>query len=770
MNIQVACTQLTMMKARCLSALSILLMLFAAVSCNTTKFVPEGSYLLDNVSIRSDSREVPKDELSDYLRQTPNGSVFGLFRMQLGIYNLAGRDSSKWYNRTLMRMGQAPVIYDPTLTSISRQQLQLALQNKGFLRARVETHTDNPASKKAVVHYLIRANKPYRIRNYTSSLSDSLLASIATDTVRSLIKSGARFDTDLLERERERIAKRFRQMGYYNFQKDFIAFEADSSLNSSRIDLKIDLHDELKESPQHIRELVFRPYRFRNVYYKINREFDLGYSNARDSLKTDTLRHDGYHLAAAEENFLRLKTLIRNTHIVPGTSYSDAALERSYSSLNALPPVKYVNINFERVKDSLLDCHIHMVPAKSIAFSTEAEVTYTEGYWGLGSGISTQHRNLFDGAEMLTLQARMAVEKQETLWAKELGGQMGLLFPNFLIPFLPEAIKRRVRAKTELSFSLSYQLRPQEYTMNNVGAGIKYLWNFREFKHSLELLDVSRVYFPHISDNFRDLYLNSGIYNRYNYDNHLIMRVGYSGAKSNYNPARPLRNYSTFQFGVETAGNILYSLASLMKWQRDDHGAYKIFNVRFAQYIKADFNLTYHQIFDKNNRFVYRAGIGLASPYGNAEVIPYERRFFSGGANSVRGWSESALGPGVYRKRSPRGRRDYNQTGDIKLDLNMEYRAKLFWLLEGAFFIDAGNIWTIRNYSEQPGGLFAFNTFMEQIAFAYGFGLRADFSFFILRVDLGAKLYDPNLERSQRFRISPNGGDFALHFAIGYPF
>ena len=229
MNIQVACTQLTMMKARCLSALSILLMLFAAVSCNTTKFVPEGSYLLDNVSIRSDSREVPKDELSDYLRQTPNGSVFGLFHMQLGIYNLAGRDSSKWYNRTLMRMGQAPVIYDPTLTSISRQQLQLALQNKGFLRARVETHTDNPASKKAVVHYLIRANKPYRIRNYSSSLSDSLLASIATDTVRSLIKSGARFDTDLLERERERIAKRFRQMGYYNFQKDFIAFEADSN-------------------------------------------------------------------------------------------------------------------------------------------------------------------------------------------------------------------------------------------------------------------------------------------------------------------------------------------------------------------------------------------------------------------------------------------------------------------------------------------------------------------------------------------------------------
>ncbi len=642
------------------------------------------------------------------------------------------------------------------------------MQNKGYLHAEVESKVDT-IKKKATVVYTITANDPYRIQKYESNMPHSALQRIADDTLRSNIRSNMLFDVDALEQERVRIASRFRQFGYYNFSKEFLTYEADSSLMSNKVDLKIGLHDDLKEASSDIKDLIFKRYSIQNVYFKVNPEYDLGFDTESASA-SDTLNYGGYKMLAAEENFLRLKTLIRNTQIVPNSQYSDFSVERTYSSLNSLPPVKYVNINFKEAGDSLLNCYIHLVPSKVVAFSTETEVTYTEGYWGLGASINTQHRNLFKGAEMLSLQGRMAIEKQETLWAQEWGGQASLLFPNFLIPFVPDHMKRRIRAKTEFTGSINYQLRPQEYTLMNIGGGLKYLWNFREFRHTLELLDLSYVYFPNITDYFKVTYLESGIYNKYNYENHLIMRIGYSAARSNYNPSRPLRNYSTLRFSLETAGNTLYGLASLLKWNKDEDGAYKISDIRFAQYAKGEITLTHHQIFDQNNRFVYRAGLGVGLPYGNADVIPYERRFFSGGANSVRGWSESTLGPGIYQKQTVRGRRDYNQTGDVKLDLNMEYRSKLFWLLEGALFFDAGNIWTIRDYEEQPGGKFKFDSFMGQIAFAYGLGLRADFSFFILRVDAGVKLYDPNLSRQERWRVKPNSNDFAIHFAIGYPF
>ena len=199
-------------------------------------------------------------------------------------------------------------------------------------------------------------------------------------------------------------------------------------------------------------------------------------------------------------------------------------------------------------------------------------------------------------------------------------------------------------------------------------------------------------------------------------------------------------------------------------------GNYELFKVRYSQYLRAEYNSTHYQIFDKNNRFVYHIGAGVGVPYGNANIMPYERRFYSGGANSVRGWRESMLGPGVYQRNNERIR-DYNQVGDIKLDLNMEYRTKMFWVLEGALFLDAGNIWTIKEYEEQGGGAFRFDSFMNQIAIAYGAGVRFDFSFFIARVDLGVKLFDPTKTRLEQWRLQPSlKNDVAVHIAIGYPF
>lgn len=339
-----------------------------------------------------------------------------------------------------------------------------------------------------------------------------------------------------------------------------------------------------------------------------------------------------------------------------------------------------------------------------------------------------------------------------------------------MLPFGSFDFKRNIHANTEFTSAFTYQFRPGEFTTTNVGAGINYTWNRKRFQHMLQLFDLSYVQF-HINQVFADSFLNPAkpIFNPYNYQDHFIMRIGYTGSFTTFHANRPMQNYSLARYSIETAGNFLYGLSHALGNTPDSTGAYQLFKIRYAQYVKGELNFTHHQIFDKDNRFVYHFDVGIGVPYGNGEVIPFEKRFYSGGANSVRGWSESTLGPGVYHRITTLPR-DFNQVGDIKLDMNMEYRTKMFWLLEGAFFLDAGNIWTIKKYETQPLGEFKFDTFMSQIAFAYGFGLRFDFSFFIARLDMGMKLFNPVLSRREQWRINPGWDDMAIHFAIGYPF
>jgi len=620
------------------------------------------------------------------------------------------------------------------------------------------------------VVYSIQGETPYRLGAYKTNISNHILNDIANDTAKSLIRPNMLFDIDVLNAERDRIASRFRQQGYYNFNKDFLNYSADSTLNQHRVDVTLGLRDYINQPGDSINKIIFKQFTIRKVIFFTSSDIN-GTLNVASLEKMDTVHFRDFILVTPQKQVLKLDALVQNTFINPKSLYSDEAVERTYSALNSLGPVKYVNITFKEAENNTLDCYVIIIPAKTISLTSELEATYTAGYWGAAANVNVSNRNIFHGAETLSLITKGAFEWQDGVWAQEFGEQIGLKFPRALLPFGSFDFKKSIHANTEFTSNFDYQVRPGEFTTTSVGAGINYSWKRKQYEHFFQLFDLSFVQFPYINPLFRDSFLNpvKPIFTPYNYEDHFITRIGYAGTHTSFNANRPMQDYSVEHYSIETSGNMLNILSHLLGDKRDSTGAYEIFKIRFAQYVKGEFNITHHEILDKDNRFVYHFDFGIGVPYGNGDVIPFEKRFFAGGANDIRGWSESTLGPGVYNRITTLPR-DFNQVGDIKLNMNMEYRTKMFWLMEGALFLDAGNIWTIKNYPTQPGGVFQFDSFMNQIAIAYGMGLRFDFSFFIFRLDLGFKLFNPVLERREQWRINPGWDDLALHFAIGYPF
>lgn len=750
---------------------SIICMFFILIlaGCKSTKYVPEGEYLLNKVAIKSDVPDVKKEELQSYLRQTPNASVLGFWKLQLGVYNLSGKDTTKWINRMLRKIGDAPEIYNPEQTDMSLYQMQKFLQNKGYFNAEITTELTTK-KQKAKVTYHVKGNRPYILNRYQILIDQPDVYQIASDTAHSLIKKNMLFDSNVLDAERERIASEMRNQGFYNFEKDYLNYVADSSMHNNTINLQLGFRQLLTEANDSLKDKIFTQYRIKEVI--IHTDYDpLRRNNIEE--RVDTIRKGDYLISYGKKRNLRIQTLINNCFLVPGELYSDRDVEKTYATLNALAAIKYVNLLFREVEPGWLTCYVVTTPAKSQAFTVEGEGTYSAGDIGVAGGIGYQHRNLFRGSEQFSIQGRAAYEwRQVGGNAIELGADASLKFPSFLIPFVNSAWRRSNNAATDLNVSYNYQKRPLEYSRTIASAGINYSWHKQgsRFRHSYDLVDFSYVYLPWISDEFKDYFLNNQSVLKYSYEDHFIMRMAYNGSYSTYRPNRPLSNYYSLRYGVETAGNLLYGINHLFKMQPADDGSFRVFNIRYSQYVKADFDFAYNQVIDPNNRFVYHAALGVGLPYGNAASLPFEKRYYSGGANSVRGWAVRTLGPGTFK--TDNTYIDFNnQSGDIKLDLNVEYRVKLFSVLEGALFLDAGNIWTIHDYETQPGGLFRFDTFYKQIAVAYGLGIRLNFNFFVFRIDYGLKLYDPALVGQDRWRVKPTWkDDMAFHFAIGYPF
>ena len=732
--------------------------LFSA--CELTKFVPRDEYLLNDVKVKvKDTKSVSPSELMKYVQQKQNTEILGFWKLQLGIYNTSNYDSTEWVSKNARKMGEPPVIFSPDLAESSCAQLRRAMNNKGFFRATVDTAMHSKDLKLNLV-YNVTANQPYMINTYTVDLEHDELEDQALNKRHGLVQQGMQFDADVLNQERQRVASAMRRRGYFFFDQEYLQYEADSTHATGMIDVKMVMPDYFYDLPSEERERVFRRYTIARVHFHMDHEP----GRVPEGEELFVTQEDGYVFTWVGQKLLRDAVLVKHCPIRPNDRYNEMIVERAYARLNQLAPVKYVDISFEPVSADELDCHVVLSRGKLNSISTELQGTYSAGDWGVAAGVGYVNRNLFRGAEELSVDGRASYEwRQNGGRAIEGKASAGLKFSN------------------EVAVDLNYhfQNRPDEYTRSIFGAGLNY--QLRQTRiglnHQFRFLDVSYVYLPWISDAFRDQFLQSTNILKYSYENHFIVGLGYSGNYTTYRSRTPHRSYWNVYYNVETAGNLLGALAKPCRFPIDTvSGNYMLLNTQFSQFAKGDVSVTYNQMLHPKHRLVYHIDLGMAVPYGNSQTIPFEKRYFAGGANSVRGWSARSLGPGGYK-----GKGNWidfnNQSGDIRLNMNVEYRAKVLSFLELAAFVDAGNIWTIYEYEAQPYGVFKWNEFYKQLALAYGVGVRLDLSFFIFRVDFGVKLHDPSRlydGSGTQWRTVPNGlnwkEDMSFHFAIGYPF
>ena len=706
-----------------LRSLAYIVMAGLLTACSGMKDIPEDAVLLHRVKVVTDGNydDVSPQALKPYVLQREQVRWFGLVRK--------------------------PIVIDTILARRSADNLRSALFNKGYLDAHVDVLTEPAGKHKQNVIYVLHPEQPYFLNQMDYDIQDTAISRFLHPRLVPL--EPQRFNVEMLDQERKHITQLLTNNGYYHFNKTDISFQADSTIGNHLVNMTMVLHP---YRPTEDTVMSHRQYHIRNL------RFLSGNEDRSIPLRASVLRN--------------------NTFITPGELYSASDLQNTYNHFGRLNAIRYTNINFTEVPDSnLLDCDIQLSTYKPSTISFQPEGTNTAGDLGAAVTLSYQNRNLFHGSEMLSLELRGAFEAIRGLEGysnqnfEEYSAQARLSFPRFIAPFISRNFRRRINASSEVSLLYDLQNRP-EFHRRVLSVAWRYKWQDANHhdRYQLDLVDLNYVFMPWISDTFRQDYLDDTTSRnailRYNYEDLFIMK---SGLGYTYNNGQ-----YAIRANIETAGNVLSLFSKLTNASKNSEtGQYNLFNIAYAQYVKGDFDYTRYLVFDDENTLAFHFGVGIAYPYGNSSILPFDKRYFSGGANSVRGWSVRSLGPGKYARRD--GNIDFiNQTGDMKLDINLEYRAHLFWKLGGALFIDAGNIWTLRDYADQPGGQFKVQNLLEDLAVSYGLGLRFNFDYFVLRLDLGMKAVNPAYEEDggEHFPIiKPRlSRDYAFHFAVGMPF
>ncbi|MCX6335053.1 MAG: BamA/TamA family outer membrane protein [Bacteroidia bacterium] len=764
-----------------------LIFLFTAlfiISCNPTKYVPQDETLLDEMHVIVNKEGIKKADLMPFVKQKPNKRIFGV-KFHLGLYNLSNLNKQKWPHSWLREIGEEPMIFDPYATAKSREQIQSYIASKGYFDSQV-METIETANRKSKVYYNVDLKTPYIVRNLSYEIEDSTIRNLFyRDSFNCMIERGKPYDVNILQAELSRFERHVKEDGFYSFSGDHINFKIDSTLGKREVNIVYNIKKFQKVDANNRISLVpHSRYQVRNVYIYpdfVPKDALEGGEAYRQSL--DTTFYEGYYFISPKNKpEIKYNLIIQSLYIKPGSLYNLTRTEQSQSHLLSLKTFRLVNIYYNEVplpnvKDGgrmTLDCNIQLTLLSQQSFKVELEGTNSAGNLGGAVNLIYSHKNLFHGAELFNLKLKGAYEALSQKNTKlrstqEYGVETSLRFPKFLVPFLnKEKFIKDYNPSTTLLAAYDWQNMPF-YNRAMANATFGYTWNGNPFTtHIVNPIQANWVDLKSIDTAFYRR-IQSSSYLAYSYRDIMIIGGNYSYIFSNQKIQKK-KDYWFVRINAEAAGN-LPAVASKILGRNKTAGSYQLLGQPFAQYVRADIDFRYNVIVNDVSSIVYRGFVGAGIPYWNSKAIPFEKQYFGGGANGIRAWQVRSLGPGSY---VPEDKDFLNQTADIKIEANAEYRFNLFWILEGALFLDAGNIWSYNKDSTRPGAQFKFNKFYNDIAVGTGTGFRFDFGFVLMRADMGIKLRDPWIAEGSKWIMANRAynfkNDFTIVVAIGYPF
>ncbi|WP_072994414.1 translocation and assembly module lipoprotein TamL [Pseudozobellia thermophila] len=854
--------------------ISLLFLAVTIYSCNTLKRVGENELLLTDNTIYADDREVKNEAIKSLIVQEPNSTLLG-YPLRLNLYNLAKKNpdssfqawlhrkekrearlirllSKKQVNRLgesflvsglsewLKKIGEAPVIVDTTKSRRTLERLSAYYGSKGYFNNNTTFVIDTlPRKKRAKIDYKIDLGKPFIIDSISKKIASRAIDSIyQLNAEASFVKEGEQFDLAQFAKERERLSSIFRNSGVYNFQESSISYDIATDTtkvaDDQQMNIELNIDNFKKRGDTAVTSTEYKVYKFD----QINIYTDYLYNG--DDSEQQSIRYGDYNIFYHNKLRFKPKTLANAVFFEKDSVYREIDRTRTYRQITNLGVFKYPTITSEpNGEGNTLDANIYLAARPKYSLGTSFEVTRSNiQQVGLALSPSLQARNLFGGAENLSLAGRLSIGSSNDpsivdnrfFNIQEYGADLNLDIPRIWFPFFNtnKVIPSYTLPKTRISLGTSFQknIGLDKQAFNTV---LSYNWVPSDLiKHNVELLNIQFVRNVNIDrffnvysnsyeqlDEVADAYDNAGQYPELasffettddSSDPQLIIPTGTTGFTqavlnneisttedeletvnrieerrerltennlifaSNYtlnlnNRENVADNtFYQFRFKVESAGNLLSAISAIIPFEENESGDRLVFGVPYSQYIKTEFDYVKYWGISRSNVLALRTFFGIAIPYGNSNNIPFVRSYFAGGANDIRAWSPYSLGPGRTDAIN-----DFNEA-NLKIGVNLEHRFPVIGNLKGALFADAGNIWNVFDNVEDPEATFTGFSSLEDIALGTGFGLRYDFTYFVLRADLGFKTYNPANEISKRWFTDFNLSNSVLQIGINYPF
>jgi len=742
-------------------------------SCSVEKYIPEDEKLYTGASIhiKSDSTITNKPELlkelEDVVFPEPNSKVLGMYpglhyyyKNELGKTNFI----TKWLYK---KIGEEPV-YQSDVKELEIEDLLLnRLENNGFFYSEVSSSFEE-ADKYASIQYNLDLRTPYTMARFkVDSIPDPLKDHILDITENSPLKIEKRFDLSNMKLERRRIDSELKDRGYYNFNPEFLLFEADTNQYDAR---KFDLYLSLKKD---VPEKAIIPYEIEsvNVYPK---------RFLKDSIYLKSERYNNRNYIQ-NPLFFKPKYIDKFITLKEGDLYNPQNSKNTARRLSSIDLYKYVDIQYSQIDSTATDsigklrADLYLSPLNKRALRAELQaVTKSNNFTGPNLSLTYTNRNLFFGGEKLDITANFGYEWQFSsgssagLNSFEYGLSSKITFPRVISPVkINEDFFEYSIPKTITGLGVNFLSRTQLYTLVSGSALFGYKWNANKYvTYELNPISVSVTELLKTSDEFEDI-LDQNPFLRQSFDQQFIAGLAFSFT---YNGMRDTKKRS--QWYLNTTFDMAGNLISLFGNNSVEGEPNTVLGLQYAQYAKADIDLRYHHKLGENEKQILatRVFAGYGMPYGNSEVLPYVKQYFSGGPYSVRAFRIRSLGPGTYdgQANSDIDSNFFDQTGNIRLEANIEYRFPLFSYLNGAVFTDAGNVW---NSTPNPlfNGTDEFSSnFINELGIGSGVGIRLDVQGFVIRLDLAAPIHDPALPENERWDFQYDKP--VLNFAIGYSF